>query len=313
MNPIASRLTKTPFLILDGALATMLEHQGADLNDPLWSGRALLETPHQVEDVHRLYAHAGADILTTATYQITTAGLENRGWEVPEQARVFVDAAACARRASSGVAVPPLVAGSVGSWGAYLADGSEYRGRYGLGRAALADFHRPRLRLLAEHCDLIAAETIPSLDEALAIVDVLEELGSPPAWISFSLRDATHNAEGHPLRDCARVLEGLAPVVALGVNCCAPGMVEEATWQLARETALPLVVYPNSGEHWAGSWSGPPWSPLRWAKAAQRWWQAGARIIGGCCRTTPEHIAALHDLRANLIHADPKGWSSTKR
>lgn len=290
MTALARALARAPFLVRDGGLATLLESMGWNLDDPLWSARVLLERPSAIGEVHCRYASAGAEILTTATYQATFEGLQARGVPAIEAERVFVAAVHLARQAA-----PPgvLVAGSVGSHGAFLGDGAEYRGGYDLTRAQLRDFHRPRLRTLAAHCDILAAETIPSLTEALAIADVLEELSAPPAWISMTSLDGVHDPEGRPLTAFATAMHDLAAVSAIGINCCAPEFVLPALRALGDATDKPLVAYPNSGERWCGEWTGEPWTPERYAEEACAWVRAGARIVGGCCRTTPEHTAAL--------------------
>ncbi len=315
----------TPFLqqpghlVLDGALATELERRGADLHDPLWSARVLLEQPELIRQVHLDYFHAGADVATTATYQATFEGLAARGLSHEEAAarmQLAVQLACEARDsfwrawgAPEGAAHwrgrhRPLVAASIGPYGAMRADGSEYRGGYGLSRQALKDFHRPRLALLARSgADLLACETLPSLEEALALAELLDELRRAPdlaglgAWISFSCRDEAHTCEGQRLADCAAALEGFAGVLALGVNCTAPQHVAALLDSARPFTTKPLLAYPNAGERYdpvAKVWQPDPACAHRpLAEMAMDWERAGARLIGGCCRTTPQDISAL--------------------
>ena len=184
------------------------------------------------------------------------------------------------------------VAASVGPYGAALANGEEYVGRYGLSVAQLADWHRPRLEILADaRADVLALETVPDIDEAEALVGLVHELGVP-SWLSYTIAGATTRA-GQPLADAFAVAAGVPEIVAVGVNCCAPADVENAV-RVAREvTGKPVIVYPNSGEEWDGerrTWIGNgQWS----ADLVPRWAAAGARIIGGCCRVHPDDIAAL--------------------
>jgi homocysteine S-methyltransferase len=306
-DPVAALLERRPIAILDGALATELERRGADLHDPLWSAKVLIEQPELIRAVHADYFAAGADIATTATYQATFEGFGRRGIDGRRAARLMREAVALAIGARDefwAVAANrcgrerPLVAASVGPFGAMRADGSEYRGEYGLSDVALRDFHRPRLAVLAESgADLLACETIPTLQEAEALVAVLEEFPGTAAWISFACRDAAHTCEGQRIGDCARRLAGCAQVVALGVNCTAPAHVAGLLRELRAETTKPLAAYPNSGEHYdahAKRWSGSGAEIVPgFAAAATAWAAAGAQLIGGCCRTTPADIRAL--------------------
>jgi len=305
MNPIADILNHYPLLILDGALATELERHGCDLRDPLWSAKMLIEAPHLIKRVHAAYFAAGADCATTATYQATFQGFARRGLDEAAAAdlmrlavRLAVEArdefwADPAHRAGR---PKPLVAASIGPYGAFLADGSEYRGDYGLSEDELIRFHRPRLAVLADsEADLLACETIPCLAEARALARLLGEFPGRSAWISFSARDGARTCHGEPLADCAAQLDGYAQVAAIGVNCTAPRYIAELAGAIRSATAKPIVVYPNSGETyrpedngWTGAGECEPY-----AGQARVWYERGARIIGCCCRTTPDEIRAL--------------------
>jgi homocysteine S-methyltransferase len=305
-NPIAGRLAERGYLILDGALATELERRGADLNDALWSAKVLLEQPDLIRRVHADYFQAGADVAITASYQASYAGLAQRGIsreQATELLQQTVALAAAARReflaAQPDAVAPPMIAASVGPYGAALADGSEYRGHYGIDDDALAAFHRPRLAaLLAATPDLLACETLPSLREARVLVKLLSEHPDACAWISFACRNGTHTCEGQDVAECARVLDGVAQVVAIGVNCTAPEHVASLLQRMRLNTSKPLLAYPNSGEHYDANskrWHGRGAGGL--ASLAPSWYDAGARLIGGCCRTTPEDIRSI---RASL-------------
>ncbi len=311
-GPIGAFLEQRPFMILDGALATELERRGADLRDPLWSARCLIERPEMIEAVHTDYFKAGADVATTATYQATFEGFARRGIEreaAAELMRRAVELAVAARdrfwrieqhRAEDNRVdrLRPLVAASIGPYGAMLADGSEYRGHYAASDLELADFHRPRLEVLATSpADLIAFETIPSLREALVLAELLKEFPQLTAWMSFSCRDGHHDSEGEDIAACAGALRPYTQVAAVGVNCTDPRFVGELLTRMATETDRPLVAYPNSGEHYDPtdkSWSGGTGQPC-FADLAADWFDAGARLIGGCCRSTPADIKAIRE------------------
>ena len=304
-NPLDALLSRVPVVVLDGALATELERRGADLRDPLWSAKELIEAPDRIRAVHLDYFRAGADLASTATYQATFEGFARRGIGADEANRLMHAAVAIARSsrdefwadpAARAGRERPLIAASVGPYGAMLGDGSEYRGGYGLDRAALRAFHRPRLATLARSgADLIGFETVPSLEEALALTELLAEWPDATAWLSFSCRDGAHTAEGQPVAVAAAALDAYPQVVAIGVNCTAPRHLPELLARMAAETDKPLIAYPNSGERYdadAKCWHGVA-NGASFARAAADWYRAGARIIGGCCRTGPAEVRAI--------------------
>ncbi|ORW16574.1 homocysteine S-methyltransferase [Mycolicibacter nonchromogenicus] len=276
-------------LVADGGLATELEARGADLDDPLWSARLLTEAPHDIAAVHAAYFAAGAQIAVTASYQASLDGFAARGIDHRASAGLLRLSVDLARQAGDG-AHQRWVAASVGPYGAACADGAEYRGRYGLSVAQLSAWHRPRLEILADAgADLLALETVPDLDEAQALVDLVQE-ANVPAWLSYTV-EGTKTRAGQPLSEAFAVAAGVPQILAVGVNCCSPDDVLPAI-EIAREaTGKPVVVYPNSGERWvAGGWVGPKTFT---AALAARWVAAGARIVGGCCRVGPADIAAV--------------------
>ncbi|MCB1825649.1 MAG: homocysteine S-methyltransferase [Candidatus Competibacteraceae bacterium] len=305
MNPIALILRDYPLIVLDGALATELERRGCDLRDPLWSAKVLLEAPELIRQVHLDYLLAGADGVITASYQASVEGFTRRGLAPSAALALIQRSVSLAREArdtfwadpTHRVGRPyPFVAASVGPYGAVLADGSEYRGDYGLDEAALIEFHRPRLAaLLAAEPDILACETLPCLLEAQALVWLLAEFPEVSTWISFSARDGAHTCHGERLTDCAAALDACPQVVAIGVNCTAPRYIPALIDAIRAATNKPIVVYPNSGEVYDTThhcWQGIG-TVAAFAEQAREWAARGARMIGGCCRTGPAHIRAL--------------------
>ncbi|OWA33142.1 homocysteine S-methyltransferase [Saccharibacillus sp. O16] len=316
-NPIAAILDNHPVLILDGAMATELERHGCNLDDPLWSARVLLEQPELIRRVHEDYFRAGADCAITASYQATVEGFAARGIEEAEALKLIrqtVSLAAQARdtfwmqkedeqknedpAADQRQRPKPLVAASVGPYGAFLADGSEYVGHYGFSDERLTAFHRPRMQALVEAgADLLAFETIPSLQEARVLANLLEEFPGTFAWMSFSLRDGQTISEGTSIEECVQALEPYAQIAAIGVNCAPSSAAAEAVARFAACTEKPVLVYPNSGETYDATTK--TWhvrestACLPFADSARAWYEAGARLIGGCCRTTPQQIAEI--------------------
>ncbi|WAC94273.1 homocysteine S-methyltransferase [Mycobacterium sp. Aquia_213] len=279
-------------LISDGGLATELEARGHDLSDPLWSARLLSDAPEEIVAVHAAFFRAGATIATTASYQASFEGFAVHGFDRDQSIELLcrsVELAGLARDETGASGL--LVAASVGPYGAALADGSEYRGRYGLSVAALTRWHRPRLETLAAAgADVLACETVPDVDEAEALVEVVRTVGVP-AWLSYTI-DGTKTRAGQPLAEAFAVAAGIDEIVAVGVNCCSPDDVLPAI-EIASAIGKPVIVYPNSGERWDGrrrQWTGRPRFA---AELARQWIAAGARIVGGCCRVGPNDIAAL--------------------
>ncbi|MFE6637268.1 homocysteine S-methyltransferase [Streptomyces tendae] len=295
-SDFADALASGP-LVLDGGLSNELEAAGHDLGDALWSARLLAEDPEALTRAHLAYFEAGAEVAITATYQATFEGFARRGVG-PERAAELLalgveSAREAARRARAGRPGRRLwVAASAGPYGAMLADGSEYRGRYGLGAGELERFHRPRLEALAAaRPDVLALETVPDTEEAAALLRAVRGLGVP-AWLSYTVAGDRTRA-GQPLEEAFALAADAAEVVAVGVNCCAPEDVSGAVETAARVTGKPVVAYPNSGETWdaeSRSWHG------RSSFAAERvrdWRDRGARLVGGCCRVGPQTIASI--------------------
>jgi homocysteine S-methyltransferase len=290
-------------LLLDGGLATQLEAQGCDISNALWSASLLLDEPQAIVDANRAFLDAGAECIATASYQASREGFAQRGLSA-EQAdnlmRLSVDLAVRARSdfvaANPGSDFTPLIAASIGPYGAMLHDGAEYRGDYGVSADLLRDFHASRLRLFdACDVDVIALETIPSLLEAQVLAELLGACDRP-SWVSFSCKDERTISDGTPVERAARIFSGHPNVVAVGLNCTPPQYAPDLVGRF-RDAApdKAVIVYPNSGETWHpedGSWSGTV-TPLDYANAARKWVSAGARIIGGCCRTGPAHIRAM--------------------
>ncbi|MFB6896196.1 homocysteine S-methyltransferase [Streptomyces hydrogenans] len=280
-------------LVLDGGLSNQLEAQGCDLTDALWSARLLADAPAQIGAAHAAYVRAGAEVLITSSYQATYEGFARRGLDGAATTALLRRSVTLAAEAGRGSG---WVAASVGPYGAMLADGSEYRGRYGLSVRELERFHRPRVEALAAAGpDVLALETVPDADEAEALLRAVAGCGVP-VWLSYTVAGGRTRA-GQDLADAFAVAAGNDQVVAVGVNCCEPAEAAGALTVAAEVTGKPGVVYPNSGERWdatARAWrGGTAFGPAEAPGLAAAWEAAGARLIGGCCRVGPGTIAAL--------------------
>jgi homocysteine S-methyltransferase len=318
MNPLEPFFDRQGFVMLDGGLATEMENQGAVLADALWSARMLVDSPELVQRVHRDYLLAGADVIATASYQASfdgfaAAGIDRDGGE--RLLQLSVDLALLARESfwadysNHHRRLRPLVAASIGPYGASLHDGSEYHGNYGVGPKKLSDFHLPRLEVMAATgADLFAFETIPSLEEAEVLMGLLERFPDKYAWLSFSCRDGAHVCHGERFAECAAAVAHSPQIVAIGVNCTAPRHIASLLGS-ADGIGTPLAAYPNSGERWdadRGEWAGQGEACFPVAE----WYRCGARIFGGCCRTVPADIARMRaDLEAFI--AESQGPVST--
>lgn len=288
MESFASALADR-VVLLDGGLATRLEARGHDLRDRLWSARLLVEEPAEIRATHEDFFAAGAEVAITASYQVSESGFEAAGHPASEARAALRHSVRLAREAAEAFGAPRWVAASVGPYGASLADGSEYRGDYGLSVEQLRAWHRPRLEILAEAgADVLACETIPSLAEVEALAAEIASLGVP-AWISLTAVGGRTRL-GEPASEAYAIAADVPEVVALGANCCDPGDAEAVAAAVGGHR--PVVFYPNSGETWDAEerrWTGR--AAIR--GSARTWAAAGVRALGGCCRVTPDQIARM--------------------
>jgi homocysteine S-methyltransferase len=302
MRP-ASQLDLRSLRVLDGGMATELERRGCNISGPLWSAHVLDSSPEIVKQVHLDYLRAGADCISTVSYQVSSLGYAELGRAASDAShalRLSVEIARAAldeyRKESSR---SPFLAASLGPYGAALHNGAEFHGRYEIAFDELLRFHSERLSICSDtDADLVALETIPSLEEAEAIASALMEFSSMAAWVSFTCKDESRVAHGEPLAECAALLQSVPQVVAVGVNCTQPKLIPALIGEIKSTSDKPVFVYPNSGELWDAenrSWYGPS-SVKDFARQAEAWYAAGAQAVGGCCRTTPAHIRAVREI-----------------
>jgi homocysteine S-methyltransferase len=294
-------LTIADLHVLDGGLASELEFRGADISGPLWSAHVLESAPEQLLSVHRAYVEAGADVLLSASYQVSRQGYREIGLTPDRADQALRRAVEFAREAAQ--AYPSrkiLVAASLGPYGAVLHNGAEYHGNYPISYPELVQFHAERIAVLAEtSADLLAFETLPSLEEARAIGEALQPWPHLAAWFAFNCPDTQAEklqvAHGEPLRQCASLVAAFPQTIAIGINCTHPRWIASLIPELRQASDKSIVVYPNSGELWNADsrcWTGPS-DPESFADLAHSWRSAGAQLIGGCCRTRPTHIQQI--------------------
>ena len=299
-------------IVLDGGLATELENRGCNIDGDLWSARLLLENPAAIQQLHLDYLEAGADIITTASYQASITRFRQMGKTDAEIKHLFHLSVELAKNARSAFwSAPenrqgrafPLIAASLGPYGAYLADGSEYHGKYQLSYSQLLQFHETRLGwVMASAPDILAFETIPSATEATVIKQLLENAPASRAWLSFSCKDDQHISDGTPIEEVVNLFEGIHNIVAIGVNCTPPEYIQTLIKRIKASVSLPVIVYPNSGEGWDAknrNWISHK-EALTLSNYLQSWLDEGATIIGGCCRTTPTDITDIRQKTLKL-------------
>lgn len=289
-------------LTLDGSMSTSLERLGCNTDNELWTAAALIDQPSLVKQVHDEYFAAGARVAITDTYQANVPALEKQADLNENQARAIIRRAVeLAKRSRDNferqTGIHNYVAGSLGPYGAYLADGSEYRGDYQLTVAEFQQFHRPRIEeITTVGVDCLALETQPQLAEVVAVLDLLKQAFTDQSvYVSFTLRDADTISDGTSLKEAARVVEQYDQVVAVGINCMPPRLAVPALNNLRQATSLPLVVYPNSGAQYDSRTK--TWNDSTqmgdFGDLARHCLAAGAMLIGGCCTTTPQDIARV--------------------
>jgi homocysteine S-methyltransferase len=292
-------------LILDGGLSNELERTGYNLNHKLWSARLLDDNPEAIIQAHLTYLNAGAQCITTSSYQASIPGFMDIGYNRVTAENLILKSVQLAQEAvkrfmtSNSNVIKPLVAASIGPYGAYLADGSEYHGNYGLSDEELSDFHISRIRLLDNSdADFFACETIPSFQEAKVLADILKQT-KKSSWISFSCKDEQHINDGTHIEEAVKFFANHPKVFAIGVNCTPPKFISRLIRIIKSKSGKKrIVMYPNSGEVFNASsktWSNST-DPIIFVEMAKEWIELGADILGGCCRIGPKHIKSISNI-----------------
>ena len=305
-NPIKPILEQKKYMIIDGALASELQRRGCDLNDSLWSAKVLIEQPELIQQVHYDYFKAGADCAITASYQATPMGFAQKGIELEESIKLIKTSVKLAQQAKMQYLndikqdKALLIAGSVGPYGAYLANGSEYTGDYQLSESEFIAFHKDRVAALIDAgVDILACETMPSFLEIKALAKLIQQFPMVNCWFSLTLKDQKHISDGTPLTEVIEYLNSIEQIVSVGINCIALEKVTPALEVLSKLTSKPLIVYPNSGEEYdptTKQWHKNHHHNCTFANQLDTWIKLGAKLIGGCCQTTPEDIVEIHQL-----------------
>ncbi|OCG67046.1 homocysteine S-methyltransferase [Gilliamella sp. Fer4-1] len=302
-NLIHSLLKQKKHIIIDGALASELQRRGCDLNDSLWSAKILIEKPELIRQVHYDYFKAGADCAITASYQATPLGFSQKGIAFDESIKLIKTSVELAKQAKQQYLTdtkqnkPLLIAGSVGPYGAYLANGSEYTGNYHLDKEAFIAFHQDRIQALIEAgVDILACETLPSFAEIKALTTLIAQFPTMACWFSLTLKDSEHLSDGTPLSQVINYLNNIEQIVSIGINCIALENVTPTLEVLNKLSTKPLIVYPNSGEQYdptTKQWHKNHQHNCTFSNQLPTWIKLGAKLIGGCCQTTPSDIKQI--------------------
>lgn len=303
MNLISNILKQQKLFIIDGALGTYIEDKGYDVKDKLWSAKFLQDSPEVIEQVHTDYLEAGADCIITASYQASYEGFIEKGCSEQEAKKLIQSSIILAQKVRNKFwkntdktnRVKPLVAASIGPYGAYLADGSEYTGDYNISDDELFNFHKKRLQAIIEtKPDILACETLPSLHEAKIILKALREFPHICTWFSFSAKDALHVRNGESIKECTKWIENQEDIESIGINCTATEHITPILQNIRDICTKPIVLYPNYSAYVASS---KTWEkseiPDDFGKLAFHWKQLGASGVGGCCQTTPKEISQI--------------------
>ena len=305
-NPIKTLLEQKKHIVIDGALASELQRRGCDLNDSLWSAKVLIEQPELIQQVHYDYFVAGADCAITASYQATPMGFAPKGIELEESIKLIKTSVKLAQQAKMQYLndikqdKALFIAGSVGPYGAYLANGSEYTGDYQLSESEFIAFHKDRVAALIDAgVDILACETMPSFLEIKALAKLIQQFPMVNCWFSLTLEDQKHISDGTPLTEVIEYLNSIEQIVSVGINCIALEKVTPALEVLSKLTSKPLIVYPNSGEQYdptTKQWHKNHDHNCTFANQLDVWINLGAKLIGGCCQTTPDDIVEIYQL-----------------
>ncbi|UQS86266.1 homocysteine S-methyltransferase [Nicoliella spurrieriana] len=302
MSKISQWAQQQPTILIDCALSYGLEQRNIQLNNKLWTASALQSHPDIIKAIHKDYFNAGSNMTVTDTYQGSVPGFIDAGYTKEQAIELIQRSVKLAREAQAEVTVPQTtwVAGAIGPYGAFLADGSEYVGNYGISEAELIKFHQDRLQTLVEAgVDLLAFETIPDFTELKAIKQLLSQYPGIDAFVSCSIKDAHHISDGTDLLEVQALLETIPNVIAYGFNCNHPEFtVPGLTYLHDHQTNAnqSLIVFPNSGAHYDPStkeWSQA--TAFSFGKAAKEWQAAHAKWIGGCCEVSVQDERDMRD------------------
>jgi len=273
---------RTGLWLLDGPLGTRLQELGFAVNRPGWSGRALVEAPELVLQIHQQYVQAGADLLTANTFRTYPANLAE--WGAGNRARELTIRAVELAKQAAGTKAWVL--------GSQAPVGDCYAPEQVPSRQTLERQHQQMAEHLAEAgVDAVLLETHVNLQEVLLAGRAVRQSGLP-LFVSVTSFDGRTLLDGSPLESFAEQVQSLEPL-AVGVNCVPVERVPSCLAQLRKQYAGALQVYANAGDispegEWRQTLGG---NVNEHADRAAQWVGQGVRLLGGCCGTRPALIA----------------------
>lgn len=307
MNLLKKFLEKQNALILDGALGTQMQNHGFNINDSLWSAKFLDENPDAIKLVHKEYLEAGADCIISSSYQASLEGFLEKGFNEEKATHLISSSIKIAKDTrdefwesyKNSDRLKPLIAASIGPYGAYLANGAEYSGNYEISEEKLSSFHEKRLDTIMQmHPDIIACETIPLFSEVKILSKLLEKYEHTTSWICLSAKNENLTNAGDNIEEVISWLNTQKHIDAIGINCTAPQYISALIKKIKRISDKLIVIYPNGGSAYnpiSKIWESSLTDPEEFAKMAFLWNSLGADIIGGCCETTPKEIKKIRE------------------
>lgn len=293
IDKIEAGLAKGEVLILDGGIGTEIRRRSGLPGSSDLAVTQMIKSPGLIRELHEDYIKAGADIITANTYDCNRPALEQVGIEPSRVAHITAMAVELAREARDGAGHERevCIAGSLGPLG------SDYDPDDVPPLDVCLSVYREQVEAMASSgVDFILVETAARVRSARAGVKAAVEMGLT-VWASLIADSKGRVKSGEPWGEAVEVLlsDGASAVL---INCTQPEDLSLAMKELAQQSAVPVGAYAQCARYKGFGWEfGPSMSPQRYLDYARQWVDAGARIIGGCCGTTPEHIRALGSLR----------------
>jgi homocysteine S-methyltransferase len=283
--------------LLDGSMSFPMEHLGYNLKNKLWTGMALISDPDIIKNIHKDYINAGADYISTSTYQVSYDRLKNMGYQSSEIKKVFQKSVDLVKEAikESGSKKEIKIVGSFGPFASYDPNASEYVGKYNSTDDEIKNFHLNNINIIEEtDLDIILYETIPCLREIKVLSKVLSQTNKE-IWISITCNENIEFRDGSSFKEACKIISQIEQITTLGINCFSPLLVEKALKELKKYSNKKTLVYPNSGEQYNPKvkyWSGKnEFNNLM----IKNWLSLSPDIIGGCCRVGYNNIKKMRE------------------
>ncbi len=283
--------------LLDGSMSFPMEQLGYNLKNKLWTGMALINDPNIIKDIHKGYIKAGADYISTSTYQISFGRLKNMGYQSVEIKKIFQKSVDLVKEAilESKSKREIKIVGSFGPYASFDPKASEYVGEYISTDDEIMNFHHNNIRIIEEtDLDIILYETIPCLREFKILSEILSNT-KKEIWISVTCNENIEFRDGSSFKEACEIISGIEKITTLGINCFSPLLVNKAIRKLKKYSNKKALIYPNSGEVYNQEdkfWSGKnEFNDVM----IKNWLSLSPDIIGGCCRVGYDNIKKMRE------------------